>query len=113
MQVILDIHVLLAALISLYGFPDEIYKAWRAGRFKLVTSNVQIDELRRLSRYPKLEKILPAHRAGTMINNMHWVLLIDPLPSLSEDVNLEDPDDVFLLAMALATDADHLITGDH
>lgn len=113
MQVILDTNVLLAALISPYGFSDAIYKAWRAGRFKLVTSNVQIDELRRVSRYPKLKKILPAHRVGTMVNNMHRALVIDPLPPLPEDVKLEDQDDVFLLAMALATEADYLVTGDH
>ena len=31
----------------------------------------QLDELRRISRYPKLKPILPNHRIGTMINNLN------------------------------------------
>ena len=70
MRVILDTNVLLGALISPHGPPDIIYRAWRAARFELVTSTAQLDELRRVSRYPKLKTILPAHRVGTMVNNM-------------------------------------------
>ncbi|MDN5935959.1 MAG: putative toxin-antitoxin system toxin component, PIN family, partial [Nitrosospira sp.] len=62
MRVILDTNVLLGALISPHGPPDAIYRAWRAARFDLVTSVAQLDELRRVSRYPKLKTILPAHR---------------------------------------------------
>ena len=62
MRVILDTNVLLGALISPHGPPDAIYRAWRAARFELVTSRAQLDELRRVSRYPKLKTILPAHR---------------------------------------------------
>ena len=70
MRVILDTNVLLGALISPHGPPDAIYRAWRAARFELVTSAAQLDELRRVSRYPKLKTILPAHRVGTMVNNI-------------------------------------------
>jgi predicted nucleic acid-binding protein len=69
-RVILDTNVLLGALISPSGPPDTIYRTWRAARFKLVTSSAQLDLLRRVSRYPKLKTILPAHRVGTMVNNM-------------------------------------------
>nr|UVN18060.1 hypothetical protein pPsy0462a_00027 [Pseudomonas syringae] len=57
MRVILDTNVLLGALISPLGAPDAIYRAWRAKRFDLVTSTAQLDELRRVSRYPKLKAI--------------------------------------------------------
>ncbi len=52
MRVILDTNVLLGALISPSGPPETIYRAWRAARFELVTSPAQLDELRRVSRYP-------------------------------------------------------------
>ena len=112
MRVILDTNVLLGALISPHGPPDIIYRAWRAARFELMTSMAQLDELRRVSRYPKLKAILPAHRIGAMVNNMQRAIVLDVLPPLSKDAKAADPNDSFLLAMALASEADYLVTGD-
>lgn len=112
MLVILDTNVLVAALISRHSPPDAIYRAWRGGRFELITSQPQLDELRRISRYPKLKAILPNHRIGTMINHLNRATVLDRLPSLPGDVETDDPDDNFLLAMILASDADFLVTGD-
>ena len=111
MRVILDIDVLLGALISPYRLPDTIYRAWRAGRFELITSQTQVEELRRASRYPKIKAILPAHRIGTMVNNLHRATVLDSLPTLPSGLVLADPDDAFLLPLALAGDADYLVTG--
>ena len=112
MRVILDTNVLLGALISPHGPPDAIYRAWRAARFELVTSAAQLDELRRVSRYPRLKTILPAHRVGTMVNNMQRAIVLTQLPPLSDGIDADDPNDAFLLAMALAGEADYLVTGD-
>lgn len=112
MRVILDTNVLVAALISRHSPPDAIYRAWRGGRFELVTSRIQLDELRRISRYPKLKMILPNHRVGNMINHLNRAMVLDQLPALPEGVESNDPDDNFLLGMVLASDADFLVTGD-
>ncbi len=112
MRVILDTNVLLAALISPHGPPDMIYRAWHAKRFELVTSTTQLDELRRVSRYPKLKPILPAHRIGTMVNNIQRAIVLDDLPDPPADLPVADPQDLFLLAMALLAEADFLVTGD-
>lgn len=112
MRVILDTNVLLGALISPHGPPDAIYRAWRATRFELVTSTAQLDELRRASRYPKLRNILPAHRIGTLVNNMQRAIVLTQLPALPDSIEANDPNDAFLLAMALAGEADYLVTGD-
>ncbi len=112
MRVILDTNVLLGALISPFGPTDAIYRAWRAARFELLTSSDQLEELRRVSRYPKLRTILPAHRVGTMVNNMQRAIALGTLPVLPDSMGLNDPNDVFLLAMALAGEADYLVTGD-
>lgn len=93
MRVILDTNVLLGALISPHGPPDAIYRAWRTGRFELVTSAVQLDELRRVSRYPKLKTILPAHRVGTMVNNLQRAIVLAQLPSLPDGIEAKDPND--------------------
>lgn len=112
MRVVLDTNVLLAALISPHGPPDVIYRAWRTARFELITSMTQLDELRRVSRYPKLKTILPAHRVGAMINNMQRAVVLQTLPALPEGMEANDPNDNFLLAMALHGEVDFLITGD-
>ena len=112
MRVILDTNVLVGALIAPQGPPDVIYRAWRAAKFELLTSAAQIDELRRVSRYPKLKAILPAHRVGTMINELRRTSMLEALAPLPQGLVIGDPDDAFLLAMALAGDADYLVTGD-
>jgi putative PIN family toxin of toxin-antitoxin system len=112
MLVVLDTNVLIAALISASGPPDRIYRAWRAGRFQLVTSAEQLAEIRRVSRYPKLKSILPAHRVGAMINNLQRAIVLESLPALPPTIHLADPVDAFLAAMSVASQADYLVTGD-
>ena len=69
MRVVLDTNVLLSALISPHGAPDTIYNAWRAAQFELVTSTVQLDEIRRVSRYPKLK---PRFSIRTKSRGINW-----------------------------------------
>jgi putative PIN family toxin of toxin-antitoxin system len=89
-----------------------IYHAWQSARFDLLTSKIQLQELRRVSRYPKFKSILPAHRVGTMVNNMQRAIVLDVLPLLPEGIEANDPNDAFLLTMALLGEADYLVTGD-
>jgi len=112
MRIILDTNVLISALISQHSWPNAIYRAWRAARFDLVTSEAQIDELKRVSRYPKLKTILPPHRIGAVVNNLQHAIVLDALSALPEEVGTNDPNDAFLLAMALTSKADYLVTGD-
>lgn len=109
MRVVLDSNVLFSALISPHGAPDAIYRAWRAARFQVVTSQLQLDEIRRASRYPKLQAILQPARVGTMVNNLQRAVVLN---RLSSEIEADDPDDAFLLAMAVEGRADYLVTGD-
>jgi len=58
MHVVLDTGILIAALITMDTPPALIYQAWRKKRFELVSSEWQLDEFRRVSRYPKLRRFL-------------------------------------------------------
>lgn len=109
MRVVLDTNILFSALISPHGAPDTIYRAWRMARFEVVTSLAQLDEIRRASRYPKLQAVLQPTKVGVMINNLQRALVLD---QLSRSFEADDPDDAFLLAMADAGRADYLVTGD-
>lgn len=110
MRVVLDTNVLLSSLISPYGPPDVIYRAWRAARFEVITSVAQLDELRRASRYPKFKAVLQPHRVGTMVNNLQRAVVLEHLPT---GIEADDPNDAFLLSMVLASEAEYLVTGDH
>jgi putative PIN family toxin of toxin-antitoxin system len=109
MRVVLDTNVLLSALISPHGAPDLIYRAWRAAKFDIVTSTIQLDELKRASRYPKFKAILQPAEVGTMINNLQHSIVLD---RLSIEIEADDPNDAFLLSMSIEGKADYLVTGD-
>ena len=70
---------------------------------------MQLDELRRASSYPKLQKLVPSREFGVLINRLHGALVLDKLPRI--DLS-SDPADNYLLAMAAASEADFLVTGD-
>ena len=109
MRVVLDTNILFSALISPHGYPDIIYRAWRSGHFQGVTSRIQLDEIRRASRYPKFKAILQPAKVGAMVNNLQRAVVLEQLFIKLETT---DPDDAFLLAMAVAGEADYLVTGD-
>ncbi len=110
MRIILDTNILVSALIVPGGAPDYLYQCWRTGRFALLTSEAQLDEFRRVTRYPRLQRYLPPAAAGTMVNEIRALAeLLDQLPAVTV---CADPADNFLLAMAEAGEADYLVTGD-
>jgi predicted nucleic acid-binding protein len=75
-----------------------------------VTLLAQLEELARASRYPKFKAVLQPHRVGAMVNNLQRALVLDRLPN---DTQADDPFDAFLLEMALAGEADYLVTDDY
>ena len=110
MRLILDTNVLVAALITRGTPPDKLYEAWRDGRFTLLTSELQIEEIRRVTRREGLRFRIHQAEAGRLVNDLRRLAtLIENLPTL--DVS-PDPHDNFLLAMAQAGQADLIVTGD-
>ena len=110
MRVVFDTGILIAALITKNTPPDLIYQTWRKKRFELITSEWQLSEFRRVSRYPKLRKYLTPSEAGNMINGLRYqARVLTDLPTLEVS---QDPDDNPVLAMAVAGEADFLVSGD-
>ena len=110
MRLILDNNILVAALITRGTPPDKLYEAWRDGRFTLLTSELQIEEIRRVTRREGIRFRIHQAEAGRLVNDLRRLAtLIENLPTL--DVS-PDPYDNFLLAMAQAGQADLLVTGD-
>jgi len=110
MRVVLDTGILVAALITVGTPPDKIYQAWKKKRFELFTSEWQLEEFRRVSRYPKLRSFINPAEAGQMVNGIKLnAFVYTSLPAV--DV-CKDPDDNPILAIALECKADFLVTGD-
>ncbi len=111
MRVVLDTNVLISALLLENSPPGRLITGWRRGAYTLVSSDLQFDELRRATRYPKIRQRLRPALAGSLVNELKAVAeLAEDLPSI--DLS-PDPFDNFLLAIAEAGHADYLVSGDH
>jgi putative PIN family toxin of toxin-antitoxin system len=110
-RAVVDVNVLISATLSARGPSAEILRNDRDGAFELVVSELLIAELTRALAYPKLRKRIPAENAAAFVS---WVR--DP-GTLAEDppdpapISSPDPDDDYLLALAISRRA-FLVTVD-
>jgi putative PIN family toxin of toxin-antitoxin system len=109
-RVALDTNIFLSALLSERGPPAAIVDAWRAGRFELVTSVDQISEFKRVTRYPKLRAYMPRGAVGLVVNGLRTAEVM--LKRLPGGATAPDPGDDYLIAMAMASSAHFLVSGD-
>lgn len=110
MHVVLDTNLWLSALLSERGAPARIIEAWRAGRFALISSTDQIEELKRAARYEKVRLYVSRSAIGKTVNSLRAAeVLLERVPRTGAS---PDPEDEYLLAMAITTGADYLATGD-
>jgi putative PIN family toxin of toxin-antitoxin system len=109
-RLVVDTNILISALLGTTGLPAHLIDLWRDGRFALLTAPEQVDELRRVTRYPKIRERLPPALAGRLVNDLRALaILVGDLPRITAS---SDADDNLLLAIAVAGSADFLITGD-
>lgn len=110
MRLVIDTNVLISALLAGASLPAHLIEMWRQGWFGLLTSTEQLDELMRVTRYPKIRERLAPALAGRLINELRkTAVLVQPHPAVTI---CTDPYDNYLLAMSAAGSADFLITGD-
>ena len=110
MRLVIDTNILVSALLSGAALPAHLITLWREGRFELLTSQEQIEELSRVTRYPKIRKRLAPALAGRLVNELRdvaTVLMRLPVVTVSPD-----PFDNYLLAIAAKGGADFVVTGD-
>ncbi len=110
MRLVIDTNILVSALLAATSLPAQLVVLWRAGHFDLLTTPAQLDELMRVTRYPKIRERLAPAIAGRLVNDLRALTItIDKLPVVETSA---DPDDNYLLALAAAGSADFLVTGD-
>jgi len=109
-RAVLDTNLLLSALLSEKGPPARIVEGWRAGSFELVTSRDQINEVKRAASYAKLRPYVSRAAVGRLVNSLRTAEHL--LVRLPRAGGSPDPGDDYLLAMAVAAEAEYLVTGD-
>ena len=116
MKVVLDANVFLSALPRLRDQdspPRKILGAWLAGEVDVVISGHIIDEVSRNLRKPYFAAML----AGTdAVRVWEEIRLIAEVVEIHPEANLPQlashPEHNYVLATALAAEADYLVTGD-
>jgi putative PIN family toxin of toxin-antitoxin system len=109
-RLVVDTNILISALLVGTSLPAHLVVLWREGRFDLLTSAEQIDELMRVTRYSRIRERLPPALAGRLVNELRDIaIVVSRLPAVTAS---PDPFDNYLLAMAVAGSADFLVTGD-
>ncbi len=91
MRLVVDTNILISALLSGTSLPAQLIVRWRDGRFDLLTAVEQLDELVRVTRYPKIrERLVPA-LAGRLINDLRAIAVtVDKLPVVDVSTDPHD-----------------------
>jgi putative PIN family toxin of toxin-antitoxin system len=109
-RLVVDTNVLISALLVNASLPAHLVVLWREGCFGLLTSDEQVEEIRRVSRYPKIRARLAPAVAGRLINELREIAItVVSVPNVDA---CADPYDNYLLAMAAAGGADFIVTDD-
>ena len=110
MRLVLDTNVLLSALMSPASPSAEILSLWRDRKVTVLIAAEQVDEIARVTRYPRIRALLPPALAGRLVNRLRdAATVVENLPTVDRS---PDPDDNYLLATAEAGEAQFLVTGD-
>ena len=110
MRILLDTNIIVAGLISPKGPSAALMRGWLEGRFELVTAQEQLDELARVFTYRHLARLIDPAQARDFLNNVGVLaVVVTSLPNLAVS---PDPDDNVILAIAVAGEADIVVSGD-
>lgn len=110
-RAVLDPGVLVAALISKEGAPAGLLLAWLEGQFDLIASPSLLHELERVLLRPRFRRYVSEEEALGYVDLFRRMATLVPdqksVPRLTPD-----PGDDYLVALARASQADMLVSGD-
>ncbi len=110
MRVVLDTNIIVSGLLSGAGPPAKLLRLWLEGRFELITSNPQLDELSRVLAYKKIKERIAPDQASDFLQHIDALAhVLESIPSVDFS---PDPDDNAIIATALEGKVDFLVSGD-
>ena len=108
-RLVLDTNVVVSALLSKTGPPARLLDAWYEGAFDIVVSEAALSELESVLGRPKFSGVESDAAEFLADRRRRGALAPDPPPGAPI---LDDPADEFLVQLALAADADAIVSGD-
>lgn len=111
LRVVADPGVLVSAVLSATGPPALIVDRWRAGDFDLVVSPKLLMELEEVLLRPRFRALVSEDDAHAYVDALAAEALVVADPEDVERVT-RDPDDDYLVALAIAARADVIVSGD-
>ncbi len=115
MRVVLDTNILARSAYSLTGPAAEVLDRLSKPGHTLIASPFLLDELRRVLRYPRLQRLhgLIDMEINRFVADVAAVcLLVEPASTVAEGVVASDPDDNPIVAAAIIGQAEVLCTLD-
>jgi uncharacterized protein len=110
-RAVVDANVLIAAALSPRGAPARVLRAWLDGAFELVVSPLLLAELERALGHPKLRKRIPQEDAAAFVAWLRRSATVADDPGGAPPVTSPDPDDDYLIALAVSERA-ALVSGE-
>lgn len=111
LRVVADPGVLVSAVLSATGPPALIVDRWRAGDFDLVVSPKLLMELEEVLLRPRFRALVSEDDAHAYVDALAAEALVVADPEDVERVT-RDPDDDYLVALAIVARADAIVSGD-
>jgi len=109
-RILLDTNIIISGLLSSESPPGKLIQGWLDGRFELVTSQAQLDELLRALGYDRLRDRISPEQARDFLENIEAAAIM--VATVPEVEFSSDPDDNIILATAIAGGADLIVSGD-
>jgi hypothetical protein len=113
MNVVLDANIYVSALITAGGNPAQILTRWQEGEIDVVVSAEIIEEIRRVTSYPKLWERYRSVRENRdeLIERLREIaIVVEPSRTLS--AVLQDESDNRYVECAIEGRAEYIVTGD-
>ncbi len=113
LRVVVDTNLFISGLIIKSGHPHDLLSHWRKQSFVLLTSEQQRDELIDVLTRPKIVENYPLSKkeiAAILFLIDTTSIRVEPKGKLP--VEVRDPKDEKILAVALSGNAGYLVTGD-
>lgn len=108
---VLDPNVYISAALSPSGTPAQLMRRWRLRQFDMVVSATLMDELDRTLRRDRFRPYVALHDVDDLIDELRRRAETADDPEHAARVS-RDPDDDYLIALALDVHADALVSGD-
>lgn len=110
-RAVVDTNLVVSALVFVRGKTFELRTGWQAGRFDPLVSRSTATELLRVLAYPKFQ-LSEAERGDLLADYLPYCTTVRMPSKLPAVPACRDPFDVPFLELAIAGNADYLVTGD-